>query len=274
MAKTDRAQAPPAIRLSGLSVSYGKVEALIDISASIYRGARVAVIGPNGAGKSTLFKAILGMAPITAGQVMVHTLSAGQNGGGIAYLPQRGEVDWRFPVTVIDVVLMGRYGRLGWLKRPGAAERVLAGDCLEIVGMGGLAGRPIRDLSGGQQQRVFLARALVQEPEILILDEPFAGVDNPTQESLLGVLDGLPNRGITSLVATHDLSLASTRFEQVMLLNRHLIAFGPPSQAINATSLAATFSAQVLFYADGQGVLAVADHCCPPGAHQEEMEGE
>jgi ABC-type Mn2+/Zn2+ transport system ATPase subunit len=253
----------PAIELIDLRVSYGSVPALSDVCVSIPQGAMVAVIGPNGAGKSTLFKALLGIVPATAGQILVYGQPARRQLSRIAYLPQREELDWRFPVTVLDVVLMGRYGRLGWLRRPGRAEREMARALLDVVGMSQLAQRPIRELSGGQQRRVFLARALVQEPDILILDEPFAGIDNPTQESLLSILSDLPSRGITTLVATHDLSLASSYFGQVMLLNRRLIAFGPPSEVFTAPTLEAAFGSQMLFYRDGQVIIAVADHCCP-----------
>jgi ABC-type Mn2+/Zn2+ transport system ATPase subunit len=182
----------------------------------------------------------------------------------VAYIPQREEVDWRFPVTALDVVLMGRYGRLGWLRRPGRQDRAVAYDCLARLGMADLAERPIGELSGGQQQRVFLARALAQGPDLLILDEPFIGIDPPTREGLLETLGGLRDTGITLLVATHDLAMAVSRFDTLLLLNRRMVAFGAPSETLTTETLQATFGAQVLFYRNGSGALIVADHCCPP----------
>lgn len=259
----------PALELIDVEVSYGNAPALVGVNAIIRRGAQVAVIGPNGAGKSTLFKAIVELIPISFGQVLIYGQPSQRQLEHIAYVPQREEIDWRFPVTVLDVVLMSRYRRLGWLRRPGPRDRSIAKDRLDQVGMGDLAQRPIQELSGGQQQRVFLARALAQEPDILILDEPFAGVDVTTQDHLLGLLSGLHSQGITELVATHDLALASSRFEQVMLLNRRMIAFGPPSEVLVSSALSQAFGDQMLFYHNGEGVIAVADHCCPPPAKPE-----
>jgi ABC-type Mn2+/Zn2+ transport system ATPase subunit len=165
----------------------------------------------------------------------------------VAYVPQRGEVDWRFPVTVADVVMMGRYGRLGWLKNPGEHDRAVVARSLEQMGIAHLAQRAIGELSGGQQQRTFLARALAQEPHILLMDEPFTGVDVATQEATLALLDELRAQQVTVMLSTHDLNLAATRFDQVLLLNRQLIGYGPPRQVFTAQAITEAFEGQVLF---------------------------
>jgi ABC-type Mn2+/Zn2+ transport system ATPase subunit len=194
--------------------------------------------------------------------VYIHGLPLGNHLDAIAYVPQREEVDWRFPVTVFDVTMMGRYGRLGWLKRPGRDDGMVVERSLEQMGLRSLAGRAIGELSGGQQQRVFLARALAQQPHILLMDEPFSGIDVGTQEATLNLLDQLRAEGVTALVSTHDLTLAASRFDLVMLLNRRLVAFGPVSEVLTATNLAQAFGGQVLFL-DG---AVVVDQCCPPDA--------
>jgi len=239
---------PAHLAVEGLSLRYGSQAspALDDLSFRVPEGTRVALVGPNGAGKSTLFKAMVGLLRPQEGRVLVHGLPFGHDKDCVAYVPQREEVDWRFPVSVLDVVLMGRYARLGWFRRPGRADRAAAMDCLGRLGIGDLAGRPIGDLSGGQQQRVFLARALVQEPHILLLDEPFAGVDVTSQELVLDLLDDLRERRVTVIVATHDLQLAAERFEQVLLLNHRLLAFGPADEVFRAEQVKAAFGHQVL----------------------------
>lgn len=254
---------PPALEIIGLTAGYGNTPILVDITAAIPRAAQVAVVGPNGAGKSTLFKALVGLLPVSSGKLLLYGRPLDGQAKRVAYVPQRAEVDWRFPVTVLDVVLMGRYGRLGWVRRPGPEDKDAAMDCLSQVGIEQLAHRPIGELSGGQQQRVFFARALVQQPDLLLLDEPFSGVDAPTQDAALELLSGLRKRGITILLSTHDLPLASSRFDYLMLLNRRLVAFGPPVEAINASTLSAAFGSQILFYRENGEVLAFADCCCP-----------
>ncbi|KPV52838.1 manganese ABC transporter ATP-binding protein, partial [Kouleothrix aurantiaca] len=166
-----RLAATPALAVLGLSVQYGAQPALEDISFALPAGQLVGIIGPNGAGKTTLLKAILGLVPRAAGSVAVGGQALARRGRQLAYVPQRDAINWRFPATVADVVLMGRYGRLGWFRRPGPADRAIAQECLAQVGMAAFAARPIAQLSGGQQQRVFLARALAQEPDVLLLDE-------------------------------------------------------------------------------------------------------
>lgn len=253
--------------LIDISVAYDGKPVLRGVTAHIPHGARVAVVGPNGAGKSTLFKALVGLLPLHSGQVLIHGLPLGKHLDAIAYVPQREDVDWRFPVTVSDVVMMGRYGRLGWLRRPRKEDCLAVQRSLEQLGMADLAQRPIGELSGGQQQRVFLARALAQEPHILLMDEPFSGVDVATQEAALGLIEQLRNQDVTILVSTHDLTLAASRFDCAMLLNRRLIAFGETADVFTAAHLTQAFGSQVYFL-DG---AVVVDQCCPPGADEERL---
>jgi len=255
--------APSHVTLERVTLRYERraAAALEDVTFSVAEGARVAVVGPNGAGKSTLFKALAGLLPVAAGRLLVHGALPGAHKECVAYVPQREEVDWRFPVTVFDVVMMGRYGRLGWFRRASRPDREAVQRSLEQLGLTPLARRPIGELSGGQQQRVFLARALAQEPHILIMDEPFTGVDATTQNAILDVLETLKARRITVLVSTHDLRLAASRFERVALLNRRLIAYGAPAEVFTAPALTEAFGGQMLMLPGG---ALVADHCCPP----------
>jgi ABC-type Mn2+/Zn2+ transport system ATPase subunit len=241
-------------------VSYGAQPVLEDVAFALPAGRLVGIIGPNGAGKTTLLKSMLGLAPITAG-----TITAGgaaitrrpslrrDTGGQVAYVPQRDAINWRFPASVADVVLMGRYRRLGWLRRPGPADRAIAQRCLEQVGMQAFAARPITALSGGQQQRVFLARALAQEPDVLLLDEPISGVDAPTQETILSILSSLAAQGKTLLITTHDLRCNMQHFDALLALNRRVIALGPVEQVLTPDVLARTYGVQVML-ADGTSV--------------------
>jgi ABC-type Mn2+/Zn2+ transport system ATPase subunit len=236
-----------------LTVSYGERPAIERVSFSLPAGQLVGIIGPNGAGKTTLLKALLGLIPRASGSVSVAGTAATRRGGPIAYVPQRDAINWRFPATVADVVLMGRYGRLGWLRRPGAADRAIARECLETVGMAEHAARPIAELSGGQQQRVFLARALAQQPEVLLLDEPISGVDMPTQDAILRTLAGLAAQGKTLLITTHDLRCNMEHFDALLALNRQLIALGPVEQVLAPAVLTRTYGSQVVL-ADGTSV--------------------
>ena len=176
------------------------------------------------------FKALVGLLPVSQGRVLIHRRSLQDPYTCIAYVPQREEVDWRFPVTVGDVVMMGRYGRMGRFQRPGKADQEAVASGLEQMGIAGLVKHPIGDLSGGQQQRVFLARALAQEPHILLMDEPFTGVDVTTQDATLDLLEQLHEQQVTVMVSTHDLRLAGEQFELVLLLNHRLVGFGPPER--------------------------------------------
>jgi ABC-type Mn2+/Zn2+ transport system ATPase subunit len=260
---TSCAWAPAHLLVEHATVSYGDRPSLKDVTFCVPVGTSVAVIGPNGAGKSTLFKALVGLLPLQSGRIMIHGLPLGHHRDCVAYVPQREEVEWRFPVTVTDVVMMGRYGRLGWLRRPGKRDRVIVAEWLERMGISDLASKPIGDLSGGQQQRAFLARALVQEPHILLMDEPFTGVDVSTQEATLSLFEALREQQVTVLASTHDLKLSTTRFDQVLLLNRRLIAFGPAQEALTSQTLAEAFGGQVLFV-NGAAVVDKAAYLRKP----------
>lgn len=262
---------PALLDIQHVSAGYNGRAVLDDVTFQVPHGEQVAVVGPNGAGKSTLFKVLVGLLPRRSGQILIHCRPLGSHQDCVAYVPQREEVDWRFPVTVWDVVMMGRFGRSGWLGRLSGRDRQVVKDSLARLGILDLAGRSISDLSGGQQQRVFLARALAQEPHILLMDEPFTGVDVTTQEITLRLLEQLRSQDVTVLVSTHDLTMASERFPRVLLLNHRVIAYGSPAEALNPPSLAAAFGKQIFF--TGGGVLI--DQCCPPGEeHQHTHTGE
>ena len=253
------ASASAYLALEGVNAGYDGRPALTDVTMSVPHGAQVAIVGPNGAGKSTLFKALVGLLPVKSGRILLHGRPPGGQTDPIAYVPQREEIDWGFPVTVHDVVMMGRYGRLGWLRRPRQADREVVARCLEELGIADLERRAIGELSGGQQQRVFLARALAQEPHVLLLDEPFTGVDVSAREALLTLLARLRERSITVLVSTHDMETAARRFELVALLNKRLIAYGAPPDVFTPDHLTEAFGGQALFL-DG---MVVIDQCCP-----------
>jgi ABC-type Mn2+/Zn2+ transport system ATPase subunit len=247
------AAAPPAIEVCDLTVRYDGAPALEHVTFSIPAGSLIGIIGPNGAGKSTLMKAILGLVPAECGEIRVGGAPLARRGGRVAYVPQRDAINWRFPATVAEVVLMGRYGRIGWLRRPGPADRAAVRRALEQVGMASYAARPIDELSGGQQQRVFLARALAQEPDVLLLDEPISGVDAPTQDAVLQILHRLAMSGKTLLLTTHDLRCNMQYFDGLMALNRRLVALGRPDEVLTPRVLAATYGAQLVL-ADGTEV--------------------
>ena len=252
--------APARLEVDNVRVSYNGHPALDDLSFQVAHGARIAVVGPNAAGKTTLFKALVGLVHLNAGHIYIHGQPLGHHQDCVAYVPQREEVDWRFPVTVFDVVMMGRFGQQGFLSRPSTSDREAVAQSLEQLGIVDLADRPIGELSGGQQQRVFLARALAQEPHILLMDEPFTGVDFTTQETTLELLEHLQSQEVTAMVSTHDLTLASERFDQVLLLNKRIVAYGSPQEVFTPQNLSQAFGSQVLFL-DG---VAVVDQCCPP----------
>jgi ABC-type Mn2+/Zn2+ transport system ATPase subunit len=254
----------PALTLADISASYNGARALDGVNFSIAPGERAAIVGPNGAGKSTLFKVIVGLMPHLTGDVLVHGHS--HHAGdcpSIGYVPQREAVDWNFPVTVMDVALMGRVKEIGWLRRPGRADREAAHTALSQVGMDDLASRPIGDLSGGQQQRVFIARALAQRADVLLLDEPFGGVDVEARSAIFNILDDLREQDITVLLSTHDLEMATTRFDRLLLLNRRLLADGPAESVLTPERLAAAYGGRLTFWQNGQPVTVTADDCCP-----------
>ncbi|HEX2979865.1 MAG TPA: metal ABC transporter ATP-binding protein [Anaerolineaceae bacterium] len=256
---------PARMEVQGVSVHYGQLPVLSGVSFEVPHGGQVAVVGPNGAGKSTLFKALVGLIPIDRGQILIHGLPLGQHQDCVAYVPQREDVDWRFPVTVADVVMMGRYGKNRGLHRPGKVDHEIVDQALRELGIADLATRSIGELSGGQQQRAFIARALAQKPHILLMDEPFAGVDAATQETTLALLDRLHEQEVTVLVSTHDLDLAVRRFEKTLLLNHTVIAYGDSNLVFTPEALREAFSGQVLFV---NGGAAVVDQCCPHPEHE------
>ena len=218
--------------LQGVTVEFGGHKALNDVTFDVEAGTLMGVVGPNGAGKSTLFNAIAGLLPVRQGRVTLH--GARKGGGGLAYVPQRESVNWRFPVTVMDVVMMGRCCRLGWFQRPGKRDREIVNACLGRVGLWEHRSVLMTELSGGQRQRVFVGRALAQEASVLLLDEAFSGVDVAAQEALVGVLRTLRDEGRIILLATHDLTNLAGRFDQVLCLNRHVCACGPPERVFTS----------------------------------------
>ncbi len=252
---------PHRLEIENASIGYGEKIVIRDLSFQVPHGARLAVVGPNGAGKSTLFKALVGILPLHGGRILIHGELLGAHKDCVAYIPQREEVDWRFPVTVSDVVMMGRFGQMGWLSRPSKADRQNVRKSMEQMGIVDLAAHSIGQLSGGQQQRAFLARAIAQEPHILLMDEPFTGVDVTTQEVTLNLLDHLHNQQVTTIISTHDLNLAASRFDLVLLLNHRLIAYGTPSQVFAKDNLAQAFGNSLLVMEDG---MMLVDECCPP----------
>lgn len=252
---------PHRLEVQNISIGYGEKIILDQLSFQVPHGARVAVVGPNGAGKSTLFKALVGLLPLQQGQILIHGEQLGSHQDCVAYVPQREEVDWRFPVTVHDVVMMGRFAQMGWLKRASAYDREAVQKSLSQMGIADLADQSIGQLSGGQQQRAFLARAIAQEPHILLMDEPFTGVDITTQEVTLRLLDHLQSQEVTAMVSTHDLNLAGSRFDLVLLLNHRLIAFGTPQEVFVKENLAQAFGNSLLVMENG---MMLVDECCPP----------
>lgn len=256
----------PLLALEGVSAGYESGPALVDISFYLEPGAGVAVVGPNGAGKSTLFKIIAGILDPTRGVVRV----SGHDPGGhtcIAYVPQRTQVDWTFPVTVSDVVMMGRINQMGPLLWPQAEDQEVVRRSLEIVGLTDLANRQISELSGGQQQRMFIARALAQEAELMLLDEPLNGLDVPAQKSILDILEVLKDRQVTMMVSMHDLNLASERFPRIMLLNQRMVAFGPAEEIMREDVLREAYGSRVTVVDGEDQTLAVDEGCCGEDHH-------
>jgi manganese/iron transport system ATP-binding protein len=251
----------PILTIDHLSAGYNGHLALDGVSFSVEAGERVAIVGPNGAGKSTLFKAMLGLLHPRGGSVRTY-------GAGMGYVTQRSAVDWRFPVSVFDVVMMGRIGRMGWFRWQRPKDREIARLCLDQVGMLDLANRQIGELSGGQQQRVFIARALAQEATILLMDEPFAGVDAPSQEAILEIMDRLREKRVTVLVSTHDLNLAVEKFDRLAMLNRKLVAYGPPREVVTPEILAAAYGGQALWRGEGYALVLGDIACCEGGEHE------
>lgn len=265
----------PVVEMRNVSVAYAEGTsgatttrvsgyALRDINFSISEGEQIAIIGPNGAGKSTVLKLLAGTIKPSEGTVFMHGTNPAEH-ICIAFVPQRSQIDLAFPVTVEEVVMMGRVRQIGLFRRPGKRDWEHVRASLERVNTLHLAKRQIGELSGGQQQRVFIARALAQETDLLLLDEPLTGLDVPSQEKIFEILANLRPDGVTVLVATHDLTLAEERFDKVMLLNKHMLAFGPGREVITTENLLAAYGGHVHQLGEGQGM--VIDDCCGEEAH-------
>jgi len=252
----------PILDVKNLTVRYNGRLALDELNFHLHGGERIAVVGPNGAGKSTLFKVVAGVLPPTSGEVNIFG-SRPRGHVCIAYIPQRSQVDWNFPVSVADVVMMGRSAKLGLLNWPHKKDWEYVHHALETVDLTDLASRQIGQLSAGQQQRMFIARALAQEAELMLMDEPLTGLDTPSQEGLLSLLDRLKQENVTVMVATHDLDQAAHYFDRIMLLNHRMIAFGEPEEVLHTNNLLQAYGGR-LRSVNGENVLTV-DDCCDEG---------
>lgn len=237
--------ATTALEIHDMTVAYRRKPVLWDIDLEVPEHKLVGIVGPNGAGKSTLIKAILGLVPVASGKVEIYGKPYRTQRRIVGYVPQRESVDWDFPVTALDVVLMGTYGKLGWFRRPGRRERDLARECLAQVELADFADRQIRQLSGGQQQRVFLARALAQDARVYFMDEPFAGVDAATESAILRLLQTLRSAGKTVFVVHHDLQTTADYFDWVILLNMRLLACGPVQTTFTHDNLQKTYGGRL-----------------------------
>lgn len=241
-----------AIEVRDLTVAYRESPVLWDIDLDVPSGALMAIVGPNGAGKTTLIQTILSLIKPAAGQIRIFGQAYRSVASTVGYVPQRGSVDWDFPTSAMDVVLMGLYGRLGWVRRPGRNERAEAMAALDKVGMAELAHRQISQLSGGQQQRVFLARALVQDARIYLMDEPLQGVDATTERTIIELLRTLQSLGKTVMVVHHDLQTVSSYFDEVLLLNVRRIASGPVAEVFTEANLRLTYGGRVAIIKDAR----------------------
>ena len=251
----------PLLRVEGLTMRYETGFALEDVSFELQPGARLAVVGPNGAGKSTLFKIITGLLTPSHGQVHIY----GNEPGGhicIAYVPQRSQVDWDFPVSVADVVMMGRIGKMGLFRNPRAKDWELVEHALETVGITHLKKRQISQLSGGQQQRMFIARALAQEAELMLMDEPLTGLDASSVEDIFNIFEVLKQRNVTVMVSLHNLRMAARRFDQVMLLNHRMMGIGDPQVVLSQENLVQAYSGQLHLVPTIEGTFALGDTGC------------
>ncbi|MCD6005143.1 metal ABC transporter ATP-binding protein [Vreelandella alkaliphila] len=247
-----------ALSIQNLTVSYHNQPVLWDINLEIPTGVMAGIVGPNGAGKSTLIKSLLELVPSLSGEVMVHGRPYASQRRRVGYVPQRSSVDWDFPTTALDVVTMGLYGRLGWLRRPGRKEREESLEALEMVGMSAYADRQISQLSGGQQQRVFLARALVQQADVYFLDEPMAGVDATTERAIIDILRRLRDAGKTLIVVHHDLQTVRNYFDWLLLLNVRVIASGKAEDVFNIDYLRQAYGGQIALLNDSDALMFTA----------------
>lgn len=235
----------PILEIHDLTVSYDQNPVLWNVDLSLPAGNLVGILGPNGAGKSTLIKAVMGLISPTSGYVKVFDKPLNDVRARISYVPQRESVDWNFPASVLDVVLMGTYGKLGLFRRPGKKEKEIAMKSLEQVGMSGFVSRQISELSGGQQQRVFIARALAQQADLYLMDEPFAGVDMATETAIFQLLKEMTEAGKTVIVVHHDIHSAMNFFDWLIMLNLHLVASGPKELVMNEEMLRKTYGGKL-----------------------------
>lgn len=250
MIKTNDSADQYAISVRNLTVSYGPVPALLDISVDIEPSQLVGVIGPNGSGKSTFIKSVLGFIKPDHGTVAFFGDEDTNASGRIAYVPQRGSVDWDYPITVREVAAMGRYSKRRWWQNLRRQDYRMADEALEKVRMSDFAKRQIGQLSGGQQQRVFMARALAQDADVLLLDEPFAGVDAATERAILNVLTETREQGKTVVVVHHDLATAAEYFDRLLLLKQRLFAYGPPTRVLDPKLLCDVYEGNLKVFAD------------------------
>ncbi|PZX56988.1 manganese/zinc/iron transport system ATP- binding protein [Algoriphagus ratkowskyi] len=235
----------PILEIHDLTVSYDQSPVLWNVDLSLPAGKLIGILGPNGAGKSTLIKAVMGLVPVTGGYVKIFDRELNDVRSRISYVPQRESVDWNFPASVLDVVMMGTYGKLGLFRRPGKKEKQIAMDCLDKVGMQSFVDRQISELSGGQQQRVFIARALAQEADLYLMDEPFAGVDMATETAIFQLLQEMTAAGKTVIVVHHDIHSAMNYFDWIIMLNLHLVASGPKTEVVTEDLLRKTYGGKL-----------------------------
>jgi len=245
------------LKVNNMTVAYQKKAVLKNVSFSVPQGKLIGIIGPNGAGKSTLIKSILGLVPPISGEVEIFGGSYESKRKLVGYVPQKESVDWDFPTDSLDVVTMGRYGKLGWFKRPSRQDKEIARQCLEKVGMSEYSDRQISQLSGGQQQRVFLARALAQEADLYFMDEPFAGVDAATEKAIISLLSELKEQGKTVLVVHHDLNTVKEYFDWVMLINGTLIKIGPTEEVFTNDLLQKTYGGKLTMLDNNSSAIIV-----------------
>ncbi|NLX10337.1 MAG: metal ABC transporter ATP-binding protein [Chloroflexi bacterium] len=258
----DRTSSPQVMTVNALSASYNGHPALHDVSFNVYAGERIGIVGPNGAGKSTLFKAIVGLLP-HQGAISIQGASCRQSHTMVGYVPQHEVIDWNFPATVWDVVMMGRARQIGYILPPRKRDRQAVQAALERVEMWPLRKRQIGELSGGQRRRVFVARALAQQASVLLLDEPFSGVDAQAESEIFQVLDVLRAEGVAVLLATHNLAQAATHYDKLMMLNGgRVLAYGTPAEVYTPENLAATFGGRIALWRDGDQYVLVADRPC------------
>ncbi|MFN2281586.1 MAG: metal ABC transporter ATP-binding protein [Anaerolineales bacterium] len=256
----------PLLEVEGITVSYETGKVLDQITFELTPGSAVAVVGPNGAGKTTLFQVIAGILDPDQGLVRVF----GHEPGGhtcIAYVPQRSQVDWSFPATVADVVMMGRINKMGPFLWPQKDDWAVVRRSLDFVNLGAYAKRQISELSGGQQQRMFIARALAQEAELMLLDEPLNGLDLPAQKKILEIINTLMTQKVAVMISMHDLRLAAEQFDQVMLLNKELLGYGPPEEVFTRELLLSAYHGHLHFVEGDFDTLAIGDECCDGDDH-------